>query len=331
VLVVFWSDTSNPLESNFTALLEGEVNPLDQWFDEDGDHPDADTEAVRELFQSVHRGHWQDHEQLNHSFYILGLAPNSARIVVRFWKKEPVGRVAENLLQHFRDLRLQYGEHKPSLGIHHLLLATAVRHKSENIPPNLAGETLRAILEGTPYPRTLLSGTLNRLRSGEQVNAVRAGLLKAVINRFERYYHHQEEELKVSLDRQNTHPAYILGRLFAVLERIQEEAQPGINTTIRERYYASASGTPAAVFSILLRLKNHHLAKLNNPGRRIYFEKLLGEILAPLQEIPRTLDLMDQGRFAVGYYHQRQDFFTPKTSDREEPAAAPLSGNLENN
>lgn len=114
------------------------------------------------------------------------------------------------------------------------------------------------------------------------------------------------------LDPDNHHSAYRLGRLFAVLEKIQEEASPGLNATIRDRYYGAASSTPVTVFTTLLRLKNAHLKKLP-AGRGIWFEKLLGEVLEPVQDFPRQLPLPDQGRFALGYYHQRQDFFTRKT------------------
>ena len=116
------------------------------------------------------------------------------------------------------------------------------------------------------------------------------------------------------LDLSNTHPAYRLGRLFAVLEKIQEEASPGLNATIRDRYYGAASSTPVAVFTTLLRLKNAHLKKLS-AGRTAQFEKLLGEVLGPVSEFPKHLPLPDQGRFALGYYHQRQDFFSKKTDD----------------
>ena len=121
----------------------------------------------------------------------------------------------------------------------------------------------------------------------------------------------------MALDKENSNAAYRLGRLFATLEKIQEEANPGINATIRDRYYGSASSNPVAVFSTLLKLKNHHLGKLDNPGRKTNFEKLLGEIMNEIPpNLPASLSLQDQGRFAVGYYHQRQDFFTKKPSDR---------------
>ena len=124
------------------------------------------------------------------------------------------------------------------------------------------------------------------------------------------------------LDPDNTHPAYRLGRLFAVLEKAQEEASPGLNATIRDRYYGAASSTPVAVFTTLLRLKNAHLKKLNL-GRAQWFEKLLGEVLSPVADFPAHLALPDQGRFALGYYHQRQDFFTKKPAADNNPDTNP--------
>ena len=121
----------------------------------------------------------------------------------------------------------------------------------------------------------------------------------------------------MALDIEQPSIGYQLGRLFAVLEKIQEEANPGINASIRERYYGSACSNPVTVFPTLMRLKNHHLAKISNPGRVVYFEQLTGEIIGRIDEFPSHLDLHEQGRFAVGYYHQRQDFFTKKTEKQE--------------
>lgn len=124
------------------------------------------------------------------------------------------------------------------------------------------------------------------------------------------------------LDTANPSTAYRLGRLFATLEKIQEEASPGINSTIRERYYGAASSTPVAVFTTLMRLKNHHLAKLENRGRATRFEQLLAEIIGGIDDFPAHLALTDQGRFAIGYYHQRQAFFTKRDEGNNDPATA---------
>ena len=113
----------------------------------------------------------------------------------------------------------------------------------------------------------------------------------------------------MSLDEDNPRPAYRMGRLFAVLERIQERASPNLNATIRDRFYGAASSTPGTVFPTLLKLKNHHIAKLENKGEAVNLEKLVGEIMSGIDEFPFQLTLQDQGRFAIGYYHQRQTMF----------------------
>lgn len=257
-------------------------------------------------------------------FYVLGLAPNAARIAVRFWYQGSVGDVARNLKQHFDDLAIVRGLKQPTyLSLFRLLVSTAVQGKSENIQPNLAGEIMRSILAGTPYPQTLLSAAILRIKaeqskkdkdgkSKQNVTYPRAALIKAVLVRQARYYRREEKEVGMALDKGNSNIGYRLGRLFSVLEKIQEEANPGINATIRDRFYGSASGTPVAAFPYLMKLKNHHLSKLENKGRAVNFERRIGEIMDGIGDFPTHLSLQDQGRFAVGYYHQRQEFFTTR-------------------
>jgi CRISPR-associated protein Csd1 len=184
--------------------------------------------------------------------------------------------------------------------------------KSDNIPPNLAGEMMKAILTGKPYPQTLLGAAIRRIRAEHEVIYPRAAIIKAALSRESRYYKKTEKEVDVSLDISNTNPGYRLGRLFAVLERAQELASPGLNATIREHFYGSASSTPVVAFPHLLKLKNYHVAKLDNKGTAVNLEKQIGEIMDGLGDFPAHLNLADQGRFAIGYYHQRQAFFVKK-------------------
>jgi len=191
---------------------------------------------------------------------------------------------------------------------------------------------MRAIITGAPYPQTLLPSLINRIRaeqaakssSGKPVPNVtytRAALLKAILVREDRIYQKPEKEVEMALDTTNTNTGYLLGRLFAVLERTQENASPGINATIRDRFYGAASGTPLVAFPQLINLNRHHLAKLENKGTRINLEKQIGGIMDDLDAgnpFPPHLDLRDQGRFAVGYYQQRQAFFSSKTNDKGE-------------
>jgi CRISPR-associated protein Csd1 len=204
-------------------------------------------------------------------------------------------------------------------------VSTAVQSKSENIPPNLMGDTMKSILTGLPYPQTLLQAAIRRSRAEQSVTYPRAALIKACVNRLTRSANPvYQEELKVSLDPSNTNASYQLGRLFAALEKIQEDANPGTNATIRDRFYGAASSTPVTVFTTLLRLKNHHISKLKGekPGLAVKHEKLIGEIMEEDLDgnvgFSTTLSLADQGRFAIGYYHQRQAFFTKSDQSEDE-------------
>jgi CRISPR-associated protein Csd1 len=202
------------------------------------------------------------------------------------------------------------------------LLSIAPLQKADNIQPNLAGDMMFSILTGRPYPRTLLSAAIRRSRAEQDVTYERASLIKAVLARSMRIHKKNKKEVTMTLDRANPSVGYRLGRLFAVLEKIQEEASPGINATIRDRYYGAASSTPVTVFSTLLKLKNHHLAKLENRGRVVNFERTVGKIIEDISAFPSHLTMDEQGRFAIGYYHQRTDFFTrkdkPENQKKEE-------------
>lgn len=284
------------------------------------DDPDAGVKAVTTLFDSVQSGRFDGAEGKSR-YFVLGLAPNAARISVRFFHTMTLAELAPRILQHFKDLKLAHGPNDPDYpSLFRLLTACAAQGKADNIPPNLGGAIVDAILADpdAPYPSLWLNAAVNRCRAEREVNYHRAAAIKACLNRSIRR-HPQEKEFQPMLDLDNTSAAYRLGRLFAVLEKIQEEASPGLNATIRDRYYGAASSTPVAVFTTLLRLKNAHLKKLSQ-GRSVSFEKLLGEVLSAVTDFPAHLTLADQGRFALGYYHQRQAFFTKsdKTESTEE-------------
>lgn len=306
---VFWAAKDHPLEDVFADLFSEPRK----------DDPDRHTLAVTSLYQAPHTGAGAFDDN-GTRFYVLGLAPNAARIAVRFWHVATVGELAGNIKQHFTDLEIVRGPHDPPyLSLFRLLVATAAQGKADNIPPNLAGAFMRSILAGTLYPQTLLQAVIRRVRAEHAITHAGAALIKAYLNRHDRITHPQPQEaLHVSLDATNTNPGYRLGRLFAVLEKIQEEAHPGLNATIRDRYYGAASSTPVAVFQTLMRLKNHHLAKLEQRGRAVNLEKLIGEIMDGITDFPPLLNLPDQGRFTVGYYHQRQALFTKKPDDAAE-------------
>lgn len=318
---VFWAERQDPFETIFGDIFQ--------------DNPDASTDKVEALLNAVHSGHWGSLDK-ELRYHVLGLAPNAARISIRFYHCVTLGELGQRIAQHFEDLALVRGPNDaryPSL--FRLLTAVTLQNKADNIPPNLGGAVVDAILAGPnmPYPSLWLNAAVGRCRAEHTVNHLRAAAIKACLNRQQRHVALSspslapEKEFLPMLDLSNTNPAYRLGRLFAVLEKIQEEASPGLNATIRDRYYGAASSTPVAVFTTLLRLKNAHLKKLS-PGRTAAFEKLLGEVLGPVTDFPKHLPLPDQGRFALGYYHQRQDFFTKKP---DNSAAATLTTTTEGN
>lgn len=306
---VFWAAKDDKFETVVPSFFS----------DPPKDNPDRLTEAVKSLYKSADTGACVFDDDTTR-FYVLGLSPNAARISVRFWQCATVAEMAGRFRQHFEDLRIAHGpKDRDEISIWRLLVSIAPLGKAENIPPNLAGDTMRAILGGLPYPQIFLQAALRRVLVEREISHTRAAIIKACLNRETRFRNpSQPEELHVSLDPSNPNIGYRLGRLFAVLERIQERANPGINATIRDRFYGAASGTPVTVFGNLMRLKNHHLSKLENAGERVNHEKLIGEIMSGIADFPAHLPLAEQGRFAVGYYHQKQDFFTKKSEPKAE-------------
>jgi len=331
---VFWAERKHEIE-DVLADIFGEPPK---------DNPDQDYKALIAMYKSPETGAKPELDP-NTKFYVLGLSPNAARIAVRFWYAGSVREVAENIFQHFEDISIVHANYEPpNCSLNALLAATAVetkdptktnrvyfRGKYYDVLPNIAGDLMKAILTNTPYPRTLLSTVIARikaeqskkdLKTGKLIQNVsypRAAIIKAILCRDARYKNLNEKEVvDMSLDTGNTNPGYLLGRLFAVLEKVQIESAGGegkINTTIRDRFYGSASSTPVVAFPSLMKLKNHHLAKLEN--FKGFYEKLIGEIMDKLpadKSFPSHLSLDDQGRFAVGYYHQRQDFFKKNNS-----------------
>ena len=318
---VFWADRDSEFESVVADIFG----------DPPKDDPDRSAHAVQALFSAIQSGKQGGLDEGNR-FHVLGLAPNAARISIRFYHCLPLAELGERISQHFKDLEIARGPYDPQYpSLRRLLQAVCLSTSSqpqgdiERVPPNLGGAIVDAVFAGpdVPYPSLWLNAAVGRCRAEQNVNYFRAAAIKACINRqirrssFTSSTPSPEKEFLPMLDPNNISPAYRLGRLFAALERIQEASAGGpgkLNSTIRDRYYGAASSTPVAVFTTLLRLKNAHLKKLS-VGQSAWFEKLLGEILDSVTDFPKHLPLPDQGRFALGYYHQRQDFFTKKPDD----------------
>ncbi len=308
---VFWASEQTFLEDSFASYFREPPK----------DDPDANTRAVKALYEAVKQGTLNVSDDLTR-FFVLGLAPNAARISIRFWLTGTVKEFSQRVVEHFDDIAIDHAPYEPPYpSLFRMLASTALQGKAENIPPNLGGDTMRAILSGLPYPETLLSSAIRRIRAERMVNYPRAALIKACINRRTRTDNPLiEEELHVSLDLTNTNVGYRLGRLFAALEKVQEDASPGLNATIRDRFYGAASSTPVTVFSNLMKLNKHHLSKIENRGLSVNREKLISEITDGLDGVvgfPAHLTVPDQGRFAIGYYHQKQAFYAKKSEASE--------------
>ena len=250
----------------------------------------------------------------NMTFYILGISPNAARLSVRFFLRNSFGQFIRNVKAHYDRLEIVRPSFDPfdNIPVWRMLKETVNPNSREKKPAaDMAGDTLRAILTNTPYPATLLNGVTLRIRADREMNRTRAAILKAYYLK-NRNPFVPEEVLTVSLNQDSNHEAYVLGRLFSVLEAIQSDANPGINATIRDKYFSSASATPGVVFPTLVNLAQKHLRKLDE-GKKISYSKQLTELMSKLGETyPNRMNLPQQGAFQLGYYHQTQYRFTKK-------------------
>lgn len=313
--VVFWAQSTDPAkaaqaEATFWSMLEP---PSD-----DG----QEAEKLRGVLSAVAQGrplHELDPQLEEGSrLFVLGLAPNASRLSIRFWETGSLENFAHRLGKHFQDLHIEPLPWKTAPAIWRLLYATAPsrdgKAKAEDVPAHLAGEMTRAILSGRRYPRSLLATLIMRMRADGDISGMRAALCMAILARDSRLGGKTNpEELPMSLDKEASNPGYRLGRLFAVLEGAQRLALGDkINATIRDRYYGAASATPATIFPMLLRNTQNHLSRLrkDKPGLAVNLERDIAEIIGGMQsQFPRSMRLEDQGRFAIGYYHQSQARF----------------------
>lgn len=304
---LFWASSSND------ACKEAEESffNLFGFTEKNEDDPNANIEQVRKVFMSIYNG--QRRTTSDDKFYILGLAPNAARIAVVYWSETSLKDFAGMITRHFDDMEIVDTRQKkrPYMGLKDMLGAVTLGGKHTDATPNLPDAVVKSIFQGLPYPQTLFVSAIRRIRAEQDItpygSPCRVAILKAYLNRL----NDNNKKIQIMLDKQNNNLGYLCGRLFAVLDRIQEKAN-GIHS-IQERYMNSASSTPSSVFATILNLSSHHSDKLD-VGSRISFEKLKQEIIdkMPADGFPAHLDLQDQGRFFIGFYHQRQDFFTKK-------------------
>jgi len=310
---VFWADASSVqtaqlAESAFSAMFAG----IDE---------ETQAKKVGAILEKIRQGRplgdFDPDLARGVRFHVLGLSPNAARISVRFYFEDDFGVLAERYQRFVGDMAIEPPPRDPVPRLWRYLVELAVQGKADNIPPNLAGDWMRAILTGTRYPQTLLSTMLMRIRADKRINAHRASLLKALLIR------NHDMEVDVALDTQNTNKGYLLGRLFATYEQIQKTALgSGINATIKDKFYSSASAQPRKVFSYLEKGSVSHLSKIgkDKPGFKVNLEKQMGGIMDMMEPgadpFPTSLSAEEQALFGLGYYHQRSQFFKSK----EKPA-----------
>ncbi len=309
--VVFWTDKPSKMETIFGSIF----NPVED---------ESLTEDIKNYFEALSQGkRLFEGVEANTKFYILGLSPNRSRIAIRFFFVDTIENIDRNLRTHFDDMRIvKQFENDPEIytvGIWQLLKELAIQGKVENLSPLLEGELLKSIITGHSYPSALLSMVINRIRAtdkrskkSDSISYIRAALIKAILKRKNRLLKNNKMEVSMALDKENMNVPYRLGRLFAVLEKIQQDALGNTNTTITDRFYSTASSSPRTVFPQLIRLSQHHLAKIKSG---IWYSSLMEEILEGVNEFPAFLDLENQGFFALGYYHQKRDLYTKNNKE----------------
>lgn len=345
---VFWTEggADDDQASSEFALLFADASTKHSAADRDSggdeatnDAPSTDSQAdakrpatddsLRATMTAARQGRLFQGINADRPFYILGLAPNAARLSMRLWLRSTVGEIRESLRRHAANLAMEPAPDRDELPSFRRLVLETVPPKggfpdADRVNPTLAADLARSVLKSTPYPRSLFAGVMDRVRcegladketrkDHREAAWRRCAVIRAHLTR------NCQMEVPVALDTSRTDTPYLLGRLFAVLERIQENALgQNLNRTIRDSFYASASSTPAAVFPRLLRLKNHHAEKIAHKGQSVLRERELGTIMNELSEFPDVLSMESQGMFAIGYYHQRQSYFTKNERGTDE-------------
>lgn len=310
---VFWASSNNEASEQ----TEESLFDLLGYTEEEVDDPNAKIEQVRKVFTAIYSGSLKT--SLEDRFYILGLAPNSARIAVVYWSESSLREFAGKILQHFKDMEIidTRKEGKPYMGIKDMLAAVTLSGKQSEATPNLPEAIVNSIFQGTTYPFTLFSACIRRIRaeSGSHdkkaIRIARMAIIKAYLNRT----NSNNQKIEIMLDKSNTNQGYLCGRLFAVLENLQYAANK--QDSIRSGYMNAASSTPSAIYPTILKLSNSHYSKLakDKKGLAIYFDNQKKEIMAQISDFPDTLDLSDQGRFFLGYYHQKNHEENKETED----------------
>jgi CRISPR-associated protein Csd1 len=322
--VPFWAEHGDAESLVRAVMIDDEDEPADD--DSLPTNEQTETTKLRDVLQRMQEGMplGQAAPEMDREskVYVLGLSPNAARLSVRFWVEQSLGDFTQHFQQHWMDLQLEPLPHPWPPPLWRLLLELAPQHESKNIPPHLSGEVMRAILTGLPYPRALLIQTIMRIRADGDVNALRVALAKAVITRMTRRQHETFarqisdappwRDTLVALDRDESNVGYRLGRLFSLLDYAQYLSVGSVNAGLKEKFFASASSTPRRIFPSILRMYQNHLSDARKSpetrDRANHTDSEIKQVMDGLDAhmpFPTTLSLDDQGRFIVGFYHQR--------------------------
>jgi CRISPR-associated protein Csd1 len=304
---LYWASNSNEASSKAEEGLFSLLGRND-------DDPNQNIAKVKEVFKAIFSGVIKTTTE--DRFYFLGLAPNAARIAVVYWNECQLKDFAEKMLQHFADMEIVdvRKDEKPYYGLYGILSAVAQSGKANDVQPNLPEAVMKSIVQGIPYTYSIFAACLRRISAEQNVSIGRAAIIKAYLNR------KSNNKLTIMIDKENSNPGYLAGRLFATLEYEQKGANGTAN--IIGKYITSASSTPASVFPTLLSLSFHHEDKLRGDKDKAWIaikgDKVKEEIISKIDAVglPAKLSLEDKGRFMVGYYHQRCDFYTKKEENK---------------
>lgn len=308
---VFWAEKKAPEEDLLASFFDVTNEPDPKDSPKESGEDLQSSAKVRSILRALRDG-VALHDALGEldqdvKFFILGLAPNQSRLSVRFWCPSTFGTLVEKAGLHYGALSMerQYPNQPEFPSLWQILLESAVQQKRENIPPLLSGALSRSVLTGCRYPESLYTAILGRIRADKEINYVRAAVIKACLTRNHRQ---TSGEITMSLDPDRKDAPYLLGRLFSLLEKAQKEALGNVGTSIRNRYFSSASATPSIVFPQLLKLVQHHIAKMDSKSgekRKGYWLDLkIQSIISHIDMFPTRLSLQEQGIFTIGYYHQ---------------------------
>lgn len=310
--VVYWADKH---DEACVSMMSDYLNPQTGGDGIEGDKGDPDR-VIDAVMQKLSQGLPVGEVDFDANFYVLGLAPNAARLSVRFFQRDTFGAMLDNLRQHYERIDIVHAPYEKKYLTPYRLLAETENPNAKQLAATslLGGALLRSILGNQRYPEALFEQAILRIRATQdnddrrthKITRGRAAIIKAYL--IKNCRNRNEEDVTVGLNEERSDAPYVLGRLFSVLESIQEAGSPGLNSTVKNKYYDSASATPSVIFPIVIGLCDKHLTKLarDSRGLAIHYEKLRGELLGKLDAFPKRLSLEEQGDFILGYYHQNQ-------------------------